>query len=242
MIYAGKKSKAIVFDASTLISFAMNGLLRELEELKKIFQGKFIITKEVREETIEKPLTINKFKFEAMQIKSLVERNILETPESLGVKEKDISRKTKKILDIANSIFEGKSKNDKHNKRKIHLIDVGEASCLALGSLLKDKKIEIVMAVDERTTRMLCEKPEVLKKFLEKKLHTKINFYEEKHKFLKGFKFIRSTELIYVAYKKDIINIKDKNLLDALLHAMKSKGAAISNEEIREIKNFDKTI
>ena len=39
---------AIIFDASTLISFSMNGLLGELERLKGIFKGKFLITQEVK--------------------------------------------------------------------------------------------------------------------------------------------------------------------------------------------------
>ena len=64
--------KAIIFDASTLISFAMNGLLREIVGLKKIFKGKFIITKEVKSEVIDRPIKIKRFELEALKIQQLI--------------------------------------------------------------------------------------------------------------------------------------------------------------------------
>ena len=46
--------KIIIFDASTLITLVMNGLTEELRSLKKIFNGKFIITNEVKYEIVDK--------------------------------------------------------------------------------------------------------------------------------------------------------------------------------------------
>lgn len=219
----------------------MNGLLEEIADLKSIFKGKFVLTEEVKEEIIYKPMNIRRFKLEALQIKDLCDRKILEEPESLGISKKDVSKKTKELLEIANSIFDGDFYKE---RRKVHLIDSGEASCLALAQLLKEKNSEneIVIATDERTTRMLCEKPENLKELLEKKLHIKIKFNKEGYEPFKGFNFIRSTELVYVAYKKGLLNIKNSELLDAVLYAMRSKGAAVSDEEIREIKILDKKL
>lgn len=233
--------KILIFDSSTLISFAMNGLLDEIADLKSVFNGKFIITEEVKEEIIYKPMNIRRFKLEALQLKDLYDRKILESPESIGITKKEISKKTQEYLNTANSIFEGDFYNE---KRKVHLIDSGEASCLALAQLLKEKdsENEIVVATDERTTRMLCEKPENLKELLEKKLHVKIKINKEEYEHFKGFNFLRSTELIYVAYKKGLLNIKNSELLDAILYAMRSKGAAVSDEEIKEIKILDKKI
>ena len=37
-----------------MINFTMNGLLEEFRGLKKLFDGKFLITKEVEEEIIDK--------------------------------------------------------------------------------------------------------------------------------------------------------------------------------------------
>ena len=85
---------------------------------------------------------------------------------------------------------------------------------------------------------MLGEKPENLKKLMERRLHSKIITKKENYKFFKNFKFIRSTELIYVAYKKKLVRFKKGPVLDALLYALKFKGAAISGDEIREIKRI----
>ena len=42
--------KVLIFDSGSLISLSINGLLEELKKLKKIFNGEFIITKEVKKE------------------------------------------------------------------------------------------------------------------------------------------------------------------------------------------------
>ena len=67
--FSEQKSKAIVFDSGTLINFAMNGMFQEFRELKKIFNGKFLITKEVKSEIIDRPITIKRFELEALRLK-----------------------------------------------------------------------------------------------------------------------------------------------------------------------------
>ncbi len=225
------ENKVIIFDASTLISFAMNGLFEEFKNLKKIFKGKFIITKDVKREIIDKPITIKRFKLEALKLKQLVDEKILEMPDSLGVTDKEISDKCNEILSIANNTFSGRGEN-------IKIVSVGEISCLGLSKILNEKGVRNVVAVDERTTRMLGEKPESLEKLLRKKLHTKIISKKENFKFFRGFNFVRSSELIYIAYKKKLIELKNGMVLDALLWALKYKGCAISGDEIEEIKKL----
>jgi hypothetical protein len=222
--------KALIFDASTLITFSMNGMLNELKKLRKGFDGKFLITKDVLRETVDKPSKIPRFKLEALRVKRLVTDKTLEMPNSVGVSSDLIVKKTEEFKEIANSTFES-------TKKMIHLIDSGEASCLALSRILDEKGVENVIAVDERTTRVIGEKPENLKKIMEGKLHTQLTSKKENYKFFKGFKFIRSAELVYVMYKKGIIDVKDGEL-DALLYAMKYKGCAISRDEIEEIKKM----
>ena len=221
----------IIFDASTLISFSMAGLLPEIKELRKMFKGKFIISKKVKEEAIDTPLKIKRFQLEALKIKELLDEKILELPIALGLNDKVIRAKAIEILDMANTIFYGADKD-------IHLIDLGEASALAISKMLNDKKINNVIAIDERTTRSLTETPNELKRYLEKKLHVKMTIKQEKVDFFKQFRFIRSTELIYVAYKKGILRLKGAENLSAVLYALKYKGCAISGREIQEIKNL----
>jgi len=81
--------KAIIFDASTLISFAMNGLFPELKELKKVFNGHFIIPKEVRHEVIDKPIKIKRFALEALRVKQLLADKVLEMPSALSSEASD---------------------------------------------------------------------------------------------------------------------------------------------------------
>lgn len=225
------QNKVIVFDSGTLISFSMNGVTDVLEKLREIFDGKFIITQDVKKEVIDRPLQIKKFGLEALKIKSLLDKKVIELPAAVGLNEKEVFRRTKDMLEKANSTYIS-------GKRDIHIIDSGEASCLAVSNMLSEKGYNVVIAVDERTTRMLGEKPENLAKLLEKKLHVKINPSKNNYKFFKGFQFIRSAELIYVAYKKGLVDLKNGNVLDTLLYAMKFKGCAISGDEIREIERI----
>ena len=222
--------KCIVFDAGTLITFSMNCMLSILKDLKKSFDGKFLITKDVEYEIVNRPKNIKKYKLGALRMKSLIDKGILEFPESVGVSHVDVERRAKEYIKQLNSTF-------KTRGRDMHIIDKGEASCLALSKLLDEKGIKNVIAIDERSTRMICEKPENLKLLLERKLHTKIQVKREIND-CRDIKFIRSTELIYIAYKKGIIQDKSKDMLDALLYGAKFKGCAVSSEEIKELKKL----
>ncbi len=152
-------------------------------------------------------------------------------PNSLGIRDIEIKKRADEILKIANSTFQG-------GGRDIHILDKGESSCLALSRILNERKISNVLVIDERTARLLVEKPENLKAILEKKMSIKVNFKRENFKFFKDIKIIRSAELVYVAWKKGLVKLGGGNVLDALLYAVKFKGAAISGDEIEEIKRI----
>jgi len=223
--------KILIFDSGSLISLSINGLLEELKKLKKIFNGEFIITKEVKKEVVDNPIKIKMYELEALKIQNLIDEGCLNMPDKIGITDKEITNLMFKLMNFANTMFIG-------NRNEIQLIQQGETSCLALSKILNEKKIKNVLVVDERTTRMLVEKPENLKELLEKKMHTNVKLKESNFKEFNGFKIIRSTELIYIAYKKGLINLRGKEVLDALLYALKFKGCAISSEEIEEIKGI----
>ena len=223
--------KALIFDSSSLISISLNGLLEELKKLKKIFNGEFIITKEVKKEVVDDPLKIKMYELEALKIQNLIDEGCLKMPEEIGIQDKEITNLMFKLMNLANTMFIGKG-------NEIQIIQQGEASCLALSRIINEKRIKNVLAIDERTLRMLVEAPENLKQLLEKKLHTKIKLKEINFQSFKKFKIIRSTELMYLAYKKNLIKLKGKEVLDALLYALKFKGCAISFEEIEEIQKI----
>ena len=222
--------KILIFDSSTLINLSMNGLTDLFYELKRLFNGKFLITKDVKYETIDHPMMIKKFELGALKIGTLLRDEVLEMPSSLKISDEEVRAKTREILQATNHSFFARNEF-------IHIIDDGEASCLALSMIAEKKGIESVIAIDERTTRMLGESPENLRKLFESKLHTQVEMKQDAS-FLKDIRFIRSSELVYVAWKKGAIDIGNGQLLDALLYATKFKGNSISRNEIEEIKRI----
>ena len=228
---SSSQSKAIIFDSGALISFSMNGITDIIKRLKEIFKGKFLITSEIKKEIIDTPMKIRRFGLEALKLKHLLDEGVLELPSSLGIKDSEITKKTNEILNVANATFNGDGKD-------IHIMHTGEASSLALGKILNERKIKNVIVIDERTTRILVEKPENLIRIFERKMNTKITVKQQNYKVFKDFRIIRSAELVYVAHKKGLIKLKDGNVLSNLLYAVKFKGAAISGDEIEEIKRI----
>jgi len=220
--------KHLIFDSGPLINFAMNGLLPVFIKLKKEFKGNFLITKEVKQEVIDTPLEIKRFELEALQMKKLFEENIIQHANITEKQVDELRNKREEIMRIANSTFFS-------NKKAIHLLDKGECAALALSLILKEPN---VLVIDERTTRMLCEAPENLRKLLEKKLHTKVEVNKKNYEFFNKFKIIRSAELAYIACKKSLCEIKDPKILEAMLFGLKFRGCSISEEEIISMKRL----
>jgi len=223
--------KAIIFDAGTIINFSINGLLDLFERLKKLFKGEFLITEDVKYEVVKRPLNVKKFELSALRVHQLIKEGTIKMPSSLGVTDNEIEKRTKEILNVANKTFIARGSY-------LHLIDRGEASCLALSEILTRKGISNVISVDERTLRMLCENPENLRRLMETKFHTKLVAKKQNYQEFSKFRIIRSAELVYIAYKNRLVEIGNGMLLDALLYAIKYKGCSISNEEIEKMKRL----
>lgn len=221
-------TKYLIFDAGPLINFAMNGITPILENMKKQFDVEFLITKEVKKEIIDYPETVKRYELEAIQLKELFDKGVIK---HANISEEEVNKlrdKREEIMTIANNTFFS-------NGKPIHLLDKGECAALALSTILKQPS---VLVVDERTTRMLCENPENLRKLLQKKLHTGINANKKNFEMFKNFKIIRSTELAYIAHKNNLIQFKDPKAYEAILYALKFKGCSISEEEIEEMKKL----
>lgn len=225
-------SKALIFDSGALITLSMNGLLDILRELKKDFNGKFLITSEVKAEVIDRPIGIKKFELGALRVQSLLDEGIIEMPASLGISNGQISKRTAELVEIANHCV-------KIRDRWVKIVSGAEMSCVALCMELLKKNVESMIAIDERTLRILAERPENLGKMMSDKLHQQVHVSECRLKPDCPKKFIRSSELVYVAYKKGLIpHLTNKKALEALLYATKFKGSSISFEEIDELKRM----
>lgn len=223
--------KVLIFDSGTLINLSMNGLLNLIESLKRDFDGKFIITKPVKYEIIDRPLEIQKFELGALKIQWLLEQGVLEMPESLDIDEKELKALTEKYLNKANHILQAKGE-------WVKLVSEAEISCLALSAILTKKGVENLIAIDERTTRLICENPGNLERLVSEKTRQRVQIVETHLEEFEDFRFIRSSEIAFVAYKKGLLKISGKKVLEALLYATKFKGAAITFEEINALKKL----
>jgi hypothetical protein len=223
--------RILIFDSGPLINLSMNGLLFILEELKKDFDGKFIITEPVRREVVDKPMNVQKFELGAVRIQNLINKGVLEFPNVINVNPDKIMAETEKLSVAANHSMRLRS-------QAITLVSEAEMSCVALANELKKQEVEVLVAVDERTTRILSEAPTELEKIMSSKLHHDIKIDVRNLNDFKNIRFIRSSELVYVAYKKGLIGLQGSKVLEALVYATKFKGSAISFEELNELKKL----
>ncbi len=219
--------KFLIFDAGPLISLTLSGKLDILEKLKK--NGiEFVVTPQVKREVIDKAMTIKKYKLEAIEIAELIIKGVLKESKDF-VKEEDLAKETIEVLSLSKKIISS-------GTEKINLIQEGEASCLAFSKLCKSENL---IVIDERTTRLISESVENLKNLMEKKLHARLEVNKKSLVYFKEFRYIRSSELIFLAFKRNFIGLKkDKETLDALLYSLKFHGAAISSREIDEMKEM----
>jgi predicted nucleic acid-binding protein len=231
--------KKIVFDSGTIISIVTNDLLDILSELKKQSNCEFFISEKVKEEIVDIPLKGKKFKLEAIQVRSFLEKNKVKV-----YKSESLRRKTNQLLELTNNIFMSKG-------TYIKILHHGEVESLALAKEIKTDAI----AVDERTMRVLIENPESLAEHLHRKLHTEVkvnntNLIKLKEE-VKGIKIIRSTEIMTIAYEKNLFqkyfqgNIDKhlkKELLEGIIWGLKLKGCSISGDEIKDIMHIEKVV
>ena len=226
--------KSLIFDAGPIISLATNNLLWILEPLKKEFNGIFYITEAVKREVVDKPLETKKFKFEAIQVKKILENEILEVVDNNFIREK-----TPQLLSTANQIF-------KAYDYYMRIVHFAEMSVIAAAININSDAI----VIDEKTTRFLIENPTMVAEILKKTLHTSVSVNENNLKdfenFVRNIKTIRSIELVTVAYEHGLLNdfitkIPDakKNLLEGVLWGVKLNGCAVSRDEIEQIVKLE---
>lgn len=222
--------KSLIFDAGPIITFTTNNLLFLLDGLKQKFKGQFIVVGGVKRELIDKPLQTRRFKLEALQVQSLIEKEILSVME-----DEKVRAYANKLLDVANNILFA------HN-HPITIVQRGEIESLACALLYKADAV----VADERVTRTLIENPEGLQKLMEKRLHQPLKLNRAMlHEFqeqTRHIKIIRSIELITMAFELGLMNDlivgipnARRELLESALWGAKMNGCSVSEEEINKI-------
>ncbi len=210
----------IVADSSSMISLAINCLSPLLDALNI----KITVTKGVYDEIITYTIHTKRFALESMRIKRLFSDGIL------SVKDAD-PKITDEILERANSIF-------MLNNHYLRIIHKGEAEAV---SLLKEINANALL-IDERTMRVLIENPERLRDVLSYQNNHNIGINHRNLELFKGIipgiSVIRSSEIAAIAYERGIFNnylgSNGKDVLEAVLYALKFSGCAISWQEIEE--------
>jgi hypothetical protein len=221
--------KVCIFDSGAIINLAMNGLLYILPGLAQ--KTTLVITPAVKREIIDRPLTIPRYALEALQVQELFTQKIIQLPEAVGIASATLENETKRIMDQANHFVQA-------GGTWIPIVSEGEISCLALSKALTEKKIQNLIAIDERTTRLLIEAPRNLERLMSDKLHKSVTLAYQDLSLFSQFTCIRSAELIYVAYKKNLLHPKAKQMLEAALYATKYHGCSITFEEINQFKKL----
>lgn len=214
---------SIVCDSSALISLTDSCFIGVFYELSRSLEGHFLIPKSVEEECVTTPMHSKEHALHAIRIKQAINDGVLK------VVEHELSDESHDLSWIANNIFF-------MNEKPIKLLHKGETEMLALAHELGVKNV----LIDERTTRMLAESPERLKRHLEDEFKHAIavneEFMERFSHYIQGMNFFRSTELLIAAYERGFFRGyagMEKEALLASLYSLKSYGCAISFGEIQ---------
>ena len=224
--------KVLFFDSGPVISLVVSRLSFILPELKKKYGGTFYITPAVHRELIERPLTLKRFEFEALQVMKLVKEGVLEVYEDVP------QRKVKSLISLANSSFLADGKT-------MDIMQEGEMESIACA--LKVGAQALVM--DERTLRLFIEDAKALEKLLSSRFEKQVTSQTEMIKAFNaevtGMSIIRSVELVGVAYKLKLLGGylpegkgAEELLLDATLWATKYSGCAVTEDEIGQLKRM----
>src|SRR3989344_5083060 len=144
------KQTVIFFDTGPIISLVMSRLAWILPILKKHCNGTFYITPAVRKELVERPLTIQRYEFEALEVLKLIKEGVLELYTQVP------HEKAKQLIALANSSFS-------INGKTMDIIQSGEIESMV--SALQEKADAVVM--DERTLRLFIENAPAMEKSLE---------------------------------------------------------------------------
>lgn len=224
--------KILFFDTGPIITLVMSRLAPLLPELKKKLNGHFYITPAVKYELIDRPLTVRRFQFEALQVIKMIRDGVLEVYENVP------KQKVSELIRLANTSFQIEGK-------EMDVIQEGEMESIATALLIDAAGV----VMDERTLRLFIENNRDMKSLLERRFQKtvtpdlkKMDAFSSK---LQDTTIIRSIELVGVAYKLGLLDdyIPDgkkgrEQLLDAVLWNTKFNGCAVTEEEIRELKQF----
>lgn len=224
--------KVLFFDAGPIITLVMARLAWILPELKRKLNGRFYITPAVKYELVDRPLTVRRFEFEALQVLKMIREGVLVIFENIP------RQKVSELISLANTSF-------RIDGKTMDVIQEGEMESAAAAIALGAEGI----VMDERTLRLFIENNREMKALLEMRFQKQVlPDMKKMDKFssaLQGLTIIRSIELVGVAYALGLLESyvpEGKNgreqLLDAVLWDVRYNGCAVTEQEILDLKQF----
>jgi predicted nucleic acid-binding protein len=208
-----------------LISLADTCNIDALYFLKQRMGAKLLIPPSVYDESIARPLKVWRYEFSAVRIMKAFQDKVLELVEA-----PELDKEAKAIVDSANALFEVDGK-------PLKILHEGEAQCLAALALAPNA----ALLVDEKTTRLLIEAPELLLKTLKSEYSGEVKIKEDVLEDLRaitlGTRALRSSEVLAIAGRRGYFSSYGKisdEAFHASLAALKSAGCSISFDELKE--------
>lgn len=221
--------KNIICDSSALISLADTCNIGALAFLTQL-GIRFYITPGVKDEIINRPLTIRKYAFSAARLQKNVNDNTLRFVTSTT-----LHQQTQKILETANHMI-------RVDKKPLELLQLGEAECIAaFASVSAD-----ALLIDEKTTRMLIENPYKFRETIaaEYKQDAALDTQKrgEFEEAAKGITCMRSAELLAYAYRKGFFDEYKENrdtAFKASVYSLREAGCSLTSTEILEYEALE---
>lgn len=216
--------QSLVCDSSSLISLTDSCFVHVFYFLKRKFKGCFLIPDSVEYECVQHPMQMRMHALHAVRLK----RAILDG--AITLSPLSSRHDSNEIRWIANNIFYASG-------TPLRLLHEGESDMLALA--LETGVSNLL--VDERTTRLLAEDPETLRKHLELELSRPITTNQENlsafSRLTKNMRFFRSSELLLLAYEKGYFEDYkelEADAIEAALYRLKYAGCAVGMGEIED--------
>lgn len=221
-----------VIDTGTMITLSSTCLINVFKNFVKHNNIELLVSNEVSEESVWKPISNKRFALNASRIKHLFNEGTIKVINA----DSNIRTIEAKILELTNNSF-------RTDFGPITILQRGEAEALALAKVHGAK----ALFIDERTTRSLLENPLRLKQVLEKRQHKNIVMdkkrVQEFQQMFSSIKVFRSVDIIAFAYEQDLFDGEldhGKLELEAALFAAKFAGCAVSEMEITDYLNKKK--
>jgi len=209
-------------DSSSIISLSMSCMSKVLADLGK----KIVIPPGVYNEVVSRPISSKRFALGSMRVNKLFDDKVVSI--------------MKPDVDLTRNILDGFNEAYSINRRPLKIIHSGEAESLAL---TKQSDVEALL-IDERTTRLIMEDPQQLRKLLSRQnnqdVHLDMDKINKVRRMLPKVPILRSSEIAVVAYEKGILSKYlskgEGDMIEAVLCALKFSGCAITWSEIEEYK------